>query len=248
MFPSAESTRVSEDTVQQIVALIRSHAYAPGTRLPGERQLAQQFQVSRTSVREAIRKLETAGLLETRPGLGTYIKDPSREVLNAALMPYLLLDRTKLSMLFELREIIEVEAAGRAAERATPDQVADMHRWAEAMEASVARNDIDGMVRADLGFHRQIIVATGNDVLVSLLDSISDLLREMRRASLSLPVLLENTVVGHREILAAVECGNSAEARQAMFSHLASVRSKVDMSSSQPAAAVPANGAATAGV
>jgi DNA-binding FadR family transcriptional regulator len=123
-----------------------------------------------------------------------------------------------------------------------------MHRWAEAMEASVARNDIDGMVRADLGFHRQIIVATGNDVLVSLLDSISDLLREMRRASLSLPVLLENTVVGHREILAAIESGNSADARLAMFSHLASVRSKVDMSSSLPAAAVPANGAATAGL
>jgi GntR family transcriptional repressor for pyruvate dehydrogenase complex len=242
MFPSAESTRVSEDTVQHIVALIRSREFAPGTRLPGERQLAQQFQVSRTSVREAIRKLETVGLLETRPGLGTFVKDPSRELLNAALMPYLLLDRDKLSMLFELREIIEVEAAGRAAERATPAQVADMHRWAEAMEAAVARNDVDGMVLADLGFHRQIIVATGNDVLVSVLDSIADLLREMRRASLSLPTLLDSTVVGHREILAAVVARDSALARQAMFSHLASVRSKVNVDAFRPAPA-PANGA-----
>ncbi len=229
MFLNADSPRVSEDTVQQLVELIRTSAFAPGTRLPGERQLAQQFQVSRTSIREAIRKLETIGLLETRAGLGTFVKDPSREVINASLVPYLQLDRDKLGKLFELREIIEVEAAGRAAERATPAQVQAMHHWTETMEAAVAAEDINAMVTADLGFHRQVIVATGNDVLVDLLDSIVDLLREMRRTSLNLPALLSKTMVGHREILAAVEAGDGDAARRAMHDHLETVRSKVDV-------------------
>jgi GntR family transcriptional repressor for pyruvate dehydrogenase complex len=234
MLPAVDKSRVSEDAVQHIVELIRSGKFSPGDRLPGERALAHQLQVSRTSVREAIRKLETIGFLETRQGVGTFIKEPSRTVIQNALVPYSLPDAGTLEKVFELREIVEVEAAGRAARRASPAHLEAIGRWLEAMEANYARDDLDGMVRADLGFHRQIIVATGNDVLVNLLDSITDLMLDMRRASLSIPTLLSDTVSGHRAILAAIERGDEQAARQAMLAHLNSVRNKMDLFGRKP--------------
>jgi GntR family transcriptional repressor for pyruvate dehydrogenase complex len=234
MFPIIDKTRVSEDAIQHIVELIHSGEFSPGDRLPGERVLAHQLQVSRTSVREAIRKLETFGLVETRHGIGTFVKEPSRTVIQAALVPYALPDTGTLEKVFELREIVEVEAAGRAARRAAPAHLEAMKRWQEAMESAYAREDIDGMVAADHGFHRQIIVATGNDVLVNLLDSITDLMYDMRRASLSIPALLAGTVSGHRSILAAIEHGDEKAARAAMLDHLNSVRAKMDMFGPKP--------------
>jgi len=228
MFRAIEKSRVSEDAVQQIVDLIRAGEFSPGDRLPSERQLAAQLQVSRTSIREALRKLETIGLLEIRQGLGIFVKDPASNRVQAALIPHLLTDQETLQKLFELREMIEVEAAGRAAQRANAGQIAAMRHWLEAMETCFARDDLSGMVTADVEFHRQIIVATNNNILVDLLDSIADLLREMRRASLSIRESLPDTIAGHRAILVAIESRDSKAAREAMYDHLISVRAKVD--------------------
>lgn len=228
MFRAIEKSRVSEDAVQQITDLIRAGEYALGDRLPSERQLAEKLRVSRTSVREALRKLETIGLVEIRQGLGIFVRDPSSHRLQATLLPYLLSDRATLQKLFELREIIEVEAAARAALRANPGQIELMRRWLEAMETCFARDDLNGMVAADVEFHRQIIAATGNDILVDLIESIADLLRDMRRASLSIRKFLPDTIASHRVILVAIETGDDTAARKAMYDHLDSVRAKVN--------------------
>jgi len=218
---------VAGETVERIADMIRSGQYAPGDRLPSERKLAEQLQVSRTSVREALSRLETFGLLESRHGLGTFVKDPSREVLQASLMPHLFTDPETVGKLFELREIIEIDAAARAAERATIDQTAIMRRWVEEVETQMARENAAGVVTADVEFHRQIIIATGNDILVDLMDSIVDLLRAMRRDSMNIPELRDKIVAGHRAILTAIETGDSAAARQAMRDHLAAVSARV---------------------
>jgi GntR family transcriptional repressor for pyruvate dehydrogenase complex len=218
---------VAGETVARIADMIRSGRYAPGARLPSERKLAEQLQVSRTSVREALSRLETFGLLESRHGLGTFVKDPSREVLQASLMPHLIADPETVGKLFELREIIEIDAAARAAERATTDQKAIMRRWVEEVETQMARENAAGVVTADVEFHRQIIIATGNDILVDLMDSIVDLLRAMRRDSLNIPELRDKIVAGHRSILTAIEAGDSDAAREAMRAHLAVVSARV---------------------
>jgi len=228
MLTTIDKARVSEDAVQQITSLIRSGAYSPGDKLPSERQLTHQLGVSRTSVREALRKLETMGLVEIRQGLGIFIKDPGSQVVQATVLHRLLLEPLTLRKLFELREIVEVEAAGRAALRATPEQMEDMRRWAEAMETAFTRDDVNSMVMADLAFHRQIIVATHNDILVDLVDGLGDMLRDMRRASLSIRDSLTDTIAGHRAILAAIEARDSDGARRAMAEHLHRVQAKVD--------------------
>jgi GntR family transcriptional repressor for pyruvate dehydrogenase complex len=218
---------VAGETVEQIADMIRTGQYAPGDRLPSERKLAEQLQVSRTSVREALGRLETIGLLESRHGLGTFVKDPSRELLQASLMPHILTDSETLKKLFELREIIEVDAAARAAKRADASQKAIMRRWVEEVETQMARENAAGVVTADVEFHRQIIIATGNDILVDLMDSIVDLLRAMRRDSMNIPELQSKIIAGHRAILAAIEAGDSRGARKAMRDHLVTVAARV---------------------
>lgn len=218
---------VSADTVHQIAEMIRAGDYTVGDRLPGERQLAKQLRVSRASVREALRKLETVGLLEIRQGLGTFVKEPGNETVQASLIPNILTDQTTLHKLFEMREIIEVESAARAAQRVTPAQLTTMRQWLEAVETAIARQDAAGLVTADVEFHRQIVAATDNEWLVYLMDSLVDLLRDMRWDSSNIPALLPDVVAGHRAILAAIEAGDSQAARLAMQGHLAEISARV---------------------
>jgi GntR family transcriptional repressor for pyruvate dehydrogenase complex len=218
---------VAGETVEWIAGMIRDGSYSPGDRLPGERQLAKLLKVSRASVREALGKLETVGLVECRHGLGTFVKDPSREILQAALMPYILTDQETVRKLFQIRQLIEVEAAGLAAQCAGSGQIAEMARWVEAVESHISRGNTNGIVMADAELHRQIIIATGNDILVDLLDSIADLLRAMRRDSINIPGLLPQIVSDHRAIFEAIEAKDSQAARQAMQGHLAGIIAQV---------------------
>lgn len=227
MLPHVARSTVSADTVDQIAAMIRAGDYATGDRLPGERVLAKQLQVSRTSVREALRTLTTMGLLETRQGLGTYVKDPSQEFLQASLPPPILTNQATLEKVFEIRQIIEVEAAALAARRVDDRQLAVMKRWLQAVETHIARDEMEDMVTADIEFHRQIIVATGNDLLVGLLDSISDLLRDMRWDTSKIPELLAEIITGHRAIFKAIEARDSVAARLAMQAHLDTISTRV---------------------
>lgn len=227
MLYTALKLTVADETVERIAEMIRSGAYAPGDRLPSERKLVEQLKVGRTSVREAIRRLETMGLVESRHGLGTFVKDPSREVIQASLLPHALANQETLEKLFDLREIIEVEAAARAAKRASAGQLAAMKKWLQTVETNIAREDAAGLIVADVEFHRQIIIATGNDILVNLMDSIVDLLAEMRYDSTHIPDLLPQIVAGHRAIMAAIEARDAEAARQAMRDHLAAIGARV---------------------
>lgn len=227
MVHSISKVSVTEETVEQIVQMIRNDQYAPGDRLPGERLLSKQLAVGRTSVREAIRHLETLGLLEVRQGLGTFVKDPGKRILQTALAPHIVTDKRQLDELFETREIIEIAAATLAAQRANAEQVTAIRRSAQMVEIFVARGDAQGIVTADVEFHRQIVVATGNNTLVTLMDSIVDLLHDMRFDSGDIPQLLPEIVTGHRAILAAIETYDSSAAAQAMRDHLGIVAERV---------------------
>ena len=228
MLKPIERTRVSQSAVDQIVELIRLRQLEPGDKLPGERQLVEQLGVGRTSVREALRALEAMGLIEVRPGIGTFVKHPVSELMATSLPHPLLLDRNTLKKLFELREIIETSAAATAAVKATTNDLVLIRKAVEQMEAYYTAQNLESMVAADIELHRAILVATGNDILVSLIDNISDLLWEMRRASLSISEGVKQSIAGHRAILKALEQRQPEAARQAMQAHLKTVASKID--------------------
>lgn len=233
MFRANEKTRVSEDIVEQIVDLIRSRDLEPGDRLPGERQLSETLGVSRNSTREALRKLETMGLVEIQQGRGTFVKDPSSEVLRGALVPHLFRDPRTLQKLFELREIIEVDAAARAARRINQTQVEKIRHWLQRMQRGIERGDIELAITADVEFHRQILVATENDILVDLMDEVIDMLRDMRRLTPGYAAQLPKALKQHRAILAALEAGDGEAAKEAMGAHLQHVRENSDLLDSE---------------
>jgi GntR family transcriptional repressor for pyruvate dehydrogenase complex len=228
MFRPIEHTRVSQEAVAQILNLIQSKHLDPGDRLPGERQLVESLGVSRTSVREALRSLEGMGLIEVRAGVGAFVKHPVSEFVQTALPHPLLVDRETLKKLFDLREIIEAGAVAAAAVKATPDDLKHIRQAVEQMEVCHENQDLDGMVNADIELHRAILVATGNDILVRVMDNIADLLKEMRRASLSITEGVTQTIAGHRAILVALELHQPEAARQAMQAHLRTVSMKID--------------------
>ncbi|MFN8455752.1 MAG: FadR/GntR family transcriptional regulator [Anaerolineae bacterium] len=228
MLRSFEYTRVSQEAIERIVSLIRSRQLVPGDKLPGERQLVENLGVSRTSVREALRSLEGMGLIEVRAGVGAFVKHPVSEFVTAALPPRLLVDRDTLYKLFQLREIIETGAAAIAASQATDQDLGHIRGAVERMEACYAADDLDGMVEADIELHRAILVATGNDILVRVMDNIADMLKEMRRASLTIQVGVPITLAGHRALLAALEQHDPERARQAMQEHLQAILKKVE--------------------
>jgi GntR family transcriptional repressor for pyruvate dehydrogenase complex len=227
MFRSEQKQSVTEETAERIVQMIRDGNFTPGDKLPSERQLVKEIKVGRTSVREAIGRLEAVGLLEVRQGLGTFVKDPGSRILQTSLAPHVVTDQQKLEELFETRGIIEIAAASLAAQRADAYQIAEMRRWVQMIETLVLREDARGIATADVEFHRQIIIATGNNTLAALMDSLVDLLHDMRYDSSNIPELLPEIVNGHRAILAAIEAGDSLAASQAMKEHLGSVATRV---------------------
>ncbi|MFL7839346.1 MAG: FadR/GntR family transcriptional regulator [Candidatus Promineifilaceae bacterium] len=227
MFHPVKRQSVAEETAERIIRLIRNEGYEPGDKLPSERQLGKDLKVGRTSVREAIRRLEAIGLLEVRQGIGTFVKDPGSRILQTTLIPHVVTDSDKLEELFETREIIEIAAASRAAQRADKHQIMEMRRWVQLIETYVARGDTQGITTADVEFHRQIIKATGNSTLLTLMDSLVDLLHDMRHDSSNIPELLPDIISGHRAILTAIEEGDSTAAGEAMKDHLDRVAARV---------------------
>ena len=217
---------VANDAAQRIIEMIRSGDYAPGYKMPGERQLADQLGVSRTSVRAAVGQLVAIGLLDARTGVGTFVRAPGGEAIQARLASHFFADGERLAQLFDLREIIEVEAASRVAVRATPAQIQLLRQCVERISASVAQKDREALVQADLEFHRQLVVAAGNPIIAEVMDSLQQLLRNMRYASTQTMELLP----GQRALLDEIEAHNSGGARAAMRKHLATVRRKAGAS------------------
>lgn len=228
MFKTVQNTRVSQEVVQQILNVINKRELLPGDRLPGERQLVNELGVGRTSVREALRSLETMGVIEVRAGVGAFVRDPVSNIVQTSLPSPLLVDREMLKQLYGLRAIIETGAAAVAAREATAEELQKLRQAVADMERCHAADDLDGMVEADILLHRSILVATGNDILVQVVDSIADLLTDMRRVSLRIGPGVQETIAGHRAILEALEQRNPEAAKQAMADHLDTVTAKLD--------------------
>src|SRR5438477_1312115 len=133
-----KSTRIYEEIVRQIKAMIAEGRLKSGDQLPPERDLAEKFLVSRTSVREALRALESVGLIEIRPGEGTFVKEVSVEALVEPLALVLLSQREMIGDLFEARRMLEPVIAGLAARRASREEVTEMERILDEQAKAIA--------------------------------------------------------------------------------------------------------------
>lgn len=222
--------RVYEDIVAQIKNLIAQGKLRPGDQLPSERELSEMFQVSRASVREAIRALESIGLIDIRQGEGTYIAS-TIETLLTSVASALAQHRDPLTPVFEARKILEPATAALAAERATAEEVAKLEAILTEQAKQIAEGETG--VEADTRFHFTLAEAAKNEVLLRLNEAIVDGLRETRVRSLRSQGRPARSLAGHREILEAIRSKDPAKAREVMFNHLETIEHNVLKSPSQ---------------
>ena len=208
---------VSELVFNQMQEMIISGEWAPGSKISSENELASQMGVSRVTIRSAIQKLSSLGLVESRHGEGTYVCKLDGSQCFNSMLPMIVLSTVDREALHELRSIIESACARLAAERITPEQLEQLRKVNETMAASV--DDPDEAAKADLAFHKGIADATGNPYIVQ----VYDILEKVFVRS-----LMENThhmgttpgVRYHGKICDALEKHDAAKAQKLMSEHL----------------------------
>jgi|SRR5699024_5594452 len=203
--------------VDHIRGLIDSGEIAEGARLPSERELCTQLGISRVSLRESLRVLQSMGYVETRPGSGTYARLPE-PVESITLSDWLEKD-IHIVELFELRLVVEPGVAALAASRRGDDQVAALAETIETMRDAGDGNYLEA-VAADAMFHRLIATSAANNALDRLVDEMNNVAGTERRASLHVPGQIGRAIEDHQKILNAIASGNADQARQEMQLHL----------------------------
>lgn len=212
---------LSDGIVEQISALIAGGSLRPGDRMPSEKELCRQFNVGRTSVREALRSLSALGVLESHAGDGTFVSASAGAGLERSLRFAVLLDATQIEALVEARVTLETQLAGFAARRRT---AADLAVIGEAIEGMrLAGSDAEEYLACDLQFHLAIGRAARNAILLTMLDTTRGYLQTWIRETLaSSKRRAAVSITEHRRILAALEAKDADAAAVAMRAHLVS--------------------------
>ncbi|MFN7155378.1 MAG: FadR/GntR family transcriptional regulator [Acidovorax sp.] len=222
------SARLSDQVASALEAEIRAGRIQAAEKLPTEAVLAQQFQVSRTVVREAISRLKSLELVDSRQGSGVYVLAPGIEPLQFDL-PHTA-SREAVMQIVEVRRALESEVAELAALRRTDDDIASIRQAVQRI-AEAVRAGRDG-VEEDVLFHRAIAQAAGNPFMISTLDYLAQFLKgatrvtranEARRADFADAVNHE-----HTQIVLAIEAGDAAAARAAAAQHMKNALARIE--------------------
>jgi GntR family transcriptional repressor for pyruvate dehydrogenase complex len=211
-------TKIYAEVAAQIHRLIAEGRLEPGDRLPPERELAETFGVSRTSVRDAIRVLEMRGLVEPRHGDGTRVKQVPIAAIVNPLAEALAASKDLTADLFDMRKLLEPPLARAAALRASPEDIDALAAILERQTARVAAGA--SAIEEDNLFHYRLAAAAKNQVVLRLVDVVMDLLRESRARSLQTPGRAGKSLQGHRRILASIRARDPEGAARAMRSHI----------------------------
>ena len=235
---------LAHDVVERIAAQIRDGRLPPQAKLPPESRLMQAFGVSRTVVREALSRLQAAGLVATRHGIGTFVVGPG-EAPPFRLGPQQMETLRDVIAVLELRIGVESEAAALAAQRRSPAQLAVMRAALDEFAAAVAAGR--DAVAADVRFHGEIARATHNEHFAGLMATLGT--RIIPRARLDQPAsapadparraYLQRVNAEHERIYAAILRQDAAAARAAMRSHLAHSRDRRRAAAEAVAGAAP---------
>jgi GntR family transcriptional repressor for pyruvate dehydrogenase complex len=225
-----KTRKIYEEIVEQIKQLILDGQIKPGDKLPSERLLVESFKVSRASIREALSALEMMGLIEVKTGEGAYIRQLQADSMAASITWALSMEKGSVLELLEVRRMMEVQAAGYAAERAAAEELHELESTLNSMRMNLYHSGALGE-KADHSFHYNIARATHNKITIRLMDAISDHLQHLIRASRSklyegkyTPELLYEE---HVRIFTAIRDRNPEEAKKQMIIHLNGVEEEI---------------------
>jgi GntR family transcriptional repressor for pyruvate dehydrogenase complex len=211
-------TRVAEEIADRIRVLILDGTFPAGQALPAERALAEWFGVSRGSIRDAFRMLETTGLLATRHGQGTFPQELDVDRLVAPLASVLSYHHELQDELSDVRLMFEPAVARFAATRVTDEDIADLERILDAQRRKL-KTGRSAIVEVT-AFHHVLARATRNRVVVSIMATLNDLLVESRKLSLKQKGRPGRSILGHEAVVAALRQRDADAAAEAMRKHI----------------------------
>lgn len=232
--PPRRKQGLAHDLVEGLGGQIRAQALRPGDKLPTESEIMQTYGVSRTVVREALSRLQAAGLVETHHGIGTFVLE-TKPGTSFRIDPSDIATAVDIMAVLELRISLESESAGLAAVRRTDEQLAEMRSALDAFEANVgpAGGAMGDTVSPDFRFHLQIAQATGNRYFADIMSHLGATLiprtriNSSRLAMEDLPQYLRRVNREHEEIYAAIARRDPEAARAAMRIHLTNSRERL---------------------
>jgi GntR family transcriptional repressor for pyruvate dehydrogenase complex len=222
LFQTVSKQRLVDRVVTDLQDLIVQGKLTVGTKLPPERELAELLGVSRTVIREAVRILVTKGLLVSKHGIGTMVRQVTRDQLVEPLSWLLQRNGATLDDLHQVRTILEVEIAAQAANCAAAEDLAQLQQIHERMTA--AHSNAGAFAAADAEFHQALVAVLRNPMLSVLLDSIRTLMAEIRLKVSRYPEFDDIVLADHRAILDAITRQDAVGARAAMQDHLVHAR------------------------
>lgn len=221
IFRPIKSTKVYEQVIEQIKNMIVDGTLKKGDRLPSERELVESLEVSRTSVREAIRALQIMGLIECRQGEGNFIKEDFENTLFEPISIMFMLQQRDLEQILDARRIIEAGTAEFAAKMITKEDLNELRKITESFQ--VCRNENEN-VKFDRQFHYKIAKASGNLLIINILNAMSSLMdSSFKDARKNILIDKENVIVlanQHKLIYEAIRDGDGIRASKEMKKHL----------------------------
>lgn len=227
----AKKEKISQVISRELLQLIEAGEYPPGTKLPTEMELAAQFGVSRVPIREALSVLRAIGVITSKQGGGSYVEEGT----SVALFQGIKIesdDIENIRYLFEMRKALEPEAAYLAATRRTPKQLEHMKKILQQLEKESVEEGKSGML-ADINFHRSIVLATNNPIMIQVLENLTASYEKVLRITLQ-----PNTELGHKRrsvfkehesILEAIELEEPELARIQCLRHLRNAEKKLSL-------------------
>lgn len=219
-----EKKRVSDEVFEQMKDHIVSGEWAPGSKIPGELELVDLFEVSRVSVREAIHRLVGMGVLIIRRGEGTFVSEIIPSDYFDTLLPILTIERPNVLEMLEFRNIIEVESARLVSKRADEHDIERMSNIIRKMEDS--QGDKQLFSTQDLNFHYAMAIATHNNVIIKVNAILSDMLKKSMEEIVGLTGY-EGGIYYHKKILEAIKNKDEKLSAELMKEHIDSTMSKI---------------------
>lgn len=225
-FQPVKRGKISGLIAKQIKSAILNGAMKPGDRLPPERELVERFQASRISIREALKSLETSGLLTIKPGSGVFVSEVNSKPLSDSLSSILRIKKASINDLTEARIILEPNIAGLASERITPEDLTKLEQ--NIREASVIVKSNSPSPAQNIEFHSLIADSTHNPVISLTMKTLFDVVKEMTlEITDNLPKRIETSsraVVYHKRILKALREKDSKKVYELMQKHVLQIQ------------------------
>lgn len=221
--------KMSEDVAEQIKKIISDGSLKPGDKLPSLRSLSESFNVGQSTIREAFSALKTIGLIETRQGEGTFVREHHPMTLHEPISDFLLINKEDIIDLLDVRKMLERGTVALAAKRRTEEDLFTMGRVLEQMGHDL-HSDSFGE-EADWAFHFAIAEASRNNIVISLMEELSSKIKSGLKASrlqmYVTPGMPERLLAEHRKIFHAIERQDVHEAEKSMVNHLVGVQEQL---------------------